>query len=475
MSKFNILIHVTNIVHVTKANIHLFYKLVILSLLTLILTEIKATSQQLDDAICGSGGKLEMDYRKKPWKGNNLFLQKYLEQINYFNETDKVRYLVPLKFWVYRDNNGQGGASLKEIRQFMIDLNQINSSNQTGIQFYIREIKYIDKTARQVFGYYLEAPLQTILRHTKPALNVYLVEKFKKKQESRRMVKGTYNIVTKSVIIQRNNSNTALTHEIGHYFGLLHPHRHYNFGKSRQEPVSRTRKVKDDASSAPLCELNGDLLSDTPAEPKLTFLVDNNCNFTGTALKDAWGDNYCSVVNNIMSYPTHFKCRNAFTLSQKSVMLYSASINKYAKYWNTENAANHKYFYDRNEPDNDMEMADTLELDVEQAHNFHKIFLKPGKDISDTSDWIKFEVKRDDKRNIKITIQPDKDNQELINAQLLDKNLIRLSSNSTNSSNENIELGFKNVVSDWYYIHVSVPGNNKTEKIDKYTVSYELY
>ena len=41
-------------------------------------------AQNHNDAICISGGKMELDYRKKPWKGNNAFLKKYLEQIDYF-------------------------------------------------------------------------------------------------------------------------------------------------------------------------------------------------------------------------------------------------------------------------------------------------------------------------------------------------------------------------------------------------------
>lgn len=432
----------------------------------------QSSAQQQDDAICFSGGKREIDYRKKPWKGNNLFLADYLLKINYFSDKNKIRYLIPVKFWVYRDNDGSGGASMTNIKSFITDLNYYYSTNQTGIQYYIRDISFIDKTSRKVFGYYFEGPVQTILRHTKPALNVYLVDRFKKKQESKRMVKGTYNIVTKSVILQYENSNTSLAHEIGHYFGLLHPHRHFDMGKSKQEPVSRERANN---KGIPLCQLNGDLLSDTPAEPKLTFLVDNNCSFIGAALKDDWGDNYKSEVNNIMSYPTHYKCRNSFTLNQKAVMLYSASVNKYAKFWNTDDPANQKYFFDTNEPDDCQEMAGIVEPGNEQAHNFHKIFLKKDIDRTDSCDWIKFEVKAEDKRNVKVTITPDKENIQNLKAILFDKNKIQLSSKNSKSVDEQIQLGFENVVSDWYYIYVSLTGNDSSGKVNKYNVKVELY
>jgi len=452
---------------------HITKKVLYLSLLfSVIIIPNNTFSQQMDDAICISGGKNEFDYRKKPWKGNNQFLLNYLLKIDYYKDMDKVRYLVPVKFWNYRKSDGSGGASKAELRTFMTDLNKYYAQNQTGIQFYIREIKNINKTSRQVFGYYLEAPLQTILRHTKPAINVYIVERFKRKQESKKMVRGTYNIFTKSVIIQRENSSTSLSHEIGHHFGLLHPHRHYNMGKQKQEPVSRERL---NTKGIPLCQLNGDLLSDTPAEPKLSFLVDNNCNFVGNALKDDWGDNYQSVTDNIMSYPTHYKCRNTFTISQKAIILYTASISKYSTYWNTENPENQKYFFDACEPDDYMEMASIIEPANTQEHNFHKIFLNKGKDATDSCDWIKFEVKSDDKKNIKVTITPDKGNSHQLSATLFDKNKISLSSKKTVSSTQIVELGFENVVSDWYYIQISSEGANTSEKIEKFSVGVDLY
>jgi len=430
-------------------------------------------AQNHNDAICISGGKMELDYRKKPWKGNNAFLQKFLEQIEYFGNEDKVRFLVPIKFWVYRSNNGEGGASNADIKVFMTELNYFNQLNQTGIQFYIREIQNINKTKRQVFNYFTEAPMQTIFRHVKPAINVYLIDRFKKKKKSKKIIKGTYNITTKSVILQRKNSSTGLTHEIGHYFGLLHPHRHFDKGKSSQEPVSRTRTANNEIKGPPLCEERGDMLSDTPAEPKLTFLVDNDCKFIGTALKDAWGDNYHSEVSNIMSYPTHYTCRDSFTISQKAVMLYSAAANKYSKFWSTENKDNHKYFYDKNEPNEYFEMSSAIENGVVQEFNFHKIFMSRNEDHTDTCDWHKFKVKMEDKRNVKIIITPNKDNKQTISAVFYDKNLISLSEKK-NEANEVIELSFKNVVSDWYYIKICTSENNSTNEIDKYTIEVKL-
>ena len=455
-----------------NSNFDFIYRIIFVVLLTLFFSP-NIKSQFLDD-VCLSGGKLELDYRKKPWKANNQFLMKYLEEIGYFKHKEKIRYLVPVKFWVYHDNEGKGGASISDIKEFIDDLNTSNKLNQTGIQFYISDIKHVNKTKRQVMGYYMESTCQSFFKHTKTALNVYLIDGFKKKQESKRVVRGTYNLLTNSIILQRKNSNTGLTHEVGHYFGLLHPHRNFDKGKSKQEPVSRIRTKNTDGTGIPLCEERGDFLSDTKAEPKLTNLVDNDCKFTGSALKDAWGDNYASDVNNIMSYPTHYNCRDSFTTSQKAVMLYSAAVNKYSKYWDIGKAENQKYLFDKNEPDDYMEIAGSIPTDSIQAFNFHKVFMGKNKDRSDTCDWIKFEVKQYDKRNVKISINADAKNTKAIRALLYDKNQNQISKIKTASPGETVELGFQGLVSDWYYIKV-ISLENNSEHVDSYTVDVQLY
>jgi hypothetical protein len=221
--------------------------------------------------------------------------------------------------------------------------------------------------------------------------------------------------------------------------------------------------------------LHADLLSDTEAEPKLTFLVDNDCNFTGSVLKDAWGDNYRSVVNNIMSYPTHARCRNSFTLQQKAVMLYSASTNKYGKYWNVENPSNSKFIFDSYEPDDYMEMASILEAGKEQSHSFHKVFLKPKKERPDTTDWLKFEITSQDKKNIKITIVPDSSNTNALHVVLYDKNTISLTKSIGEKPVETINMKFENLVSDWYYLHIYNPGDINSNKLDSYSIKIDFY
>ncbi len=410
--------------------------------------------------------KTDFDYRKKPWKGNNAFLSEYLQSINYFNNQDKVRYLVPIHFWIYRNSNGTGGAPLSDIGKYIDELNHYNKINKTGFRFYISNIKEINKTKRMILGYYLEAPLQGIFRHKKNVINVHVIDGFKLRKRERKLVRGTYNYLSKSIIMRRENSSTGLSHEVGHYFGLLHPHRNYNKGKSKQEPVSRTRT--QGGNKTPLCELRGDYLSDTPAEPKLTFLINNDCKFVGSALTDCWGDNYKPKTNNIMSYPSNYYCRDNFTTGQVAIMLYMAASNKYSKHWSIDNKQNSKYAFDKTEPNDYFEMASKLKLNTTYTLNFHKILVGNGKNKADTCDWYKFELTNTNSSNIRISVN-SKYNSQNITVALYDKNKIKLKE-FTGKSNTAIELEYNNLVVDWYFVKVSHTDNN----ISKMPYEYSL-
>lgn len=80
----------------------------------------------------------------------------------------------------------------------------------------------------------------------------------------------------------------AFTHELGHFFGLLH-----TFEGSGEELV--------DGSN---CETHGDKICDTPADPHIQHtqpMVNANCEFIGRQL-DANGQYYIPHTGNVMSY-----------------------------------------------------------------------------------------------------------------------------------------------------------------------------
>jgi hypothetical protein len=99
------------------------------------------------------------------------------------------------------------------------------------------------------------------------------------------------------------------SHQIGHYLGLLDTH----FIGSGIELV--------DGSN---CEIAGDFLCDTPADPNLTFaVIDSDCEYQGMFDPedevDLNGDRYNPNVRLVMSYTT-VNCGTRFTTQQGVIM-----------------------------------------------------------------------------------------------------------------------------------------------------------
>jgi ELWxxDGT repeat protein len=92
-----------------------------------------------------------------------------------------------------------------------------------------------------------------------------------------------------------------LGHELGHVLGLGHTHG-FNTGT--------TNELVDGSN----CDVTGDNICDTPADPGLYNNVNSSCQYTG-GLKDANGDAYQPATDNLMSYSKD-KCMNHLTNEQ---------------------------------------------------------------------------------------------------------------------------------------------------------------
>lgn len=87
----------------------------------------------------------------------------------------------------------------------------------------------------------------------------------------------------------------VITHELGHFFGLYHT---FELGFGGAQLVSEDS-----------CVIKGDLVCDTEADPDPGGNVDQNCNYTGSPIKDANNEFYIPPVDNIMSYYGDCRCR----------------------------------------------------------------------------------------------------------------------------------------------------------------------
>ncbi len=110
-------------------------------------------------------------------------------------------------------------------------------------------------------------------------------------------------------------NHSTFTHEVGHYFNLRHTH---------------STLGGDECVDGSNCASAGDGFCDTPADPKLTDVVDwNTCDYLGTE-QDACGSGmpYDPDTTNIMSYSTKL-CRTYLSTEQQSMVEWTALNNEH--------------------------------------------------------------------------------------------------------------------------------------------------
>ncbi|MBR6176712.1 MAG: hypothetical protein IKQ70_02365 [Bacteroidales bacterium] len=73
----------------------------------------------------------------KPWIGNNAFLERYLSEIHYDNDSTPM-YAVPVQIWAY---GGENLPSDIEIKRLIISLNTLFTANNTKIVFYLSGVE----------------------------------------------------------------------------------------------------------------------------------------------------------------------------------------------------------------------------------------------------------------------------------------------------------------------------------------------
>ncbi|MBN2891995.1 MAG: hypothetical protein JXL97_09020 [Bacteroidales bacterium] len=347
-------------------------------------------SQTEGEFFCASDNRFSL-FNNKKWINNNDFLLEYIK--NYpLLDSDYVYFRIPVVLHIYLNPREKKERIYPDIKRLIERLNDINKGNKTGFQFYLSDVIFINNQRHLKAGYIIEAPMISSKNQNKQAINIYYVNILQSKFfKNKTNYHGTYNSFNNSIISIRHASQTTLTHEIGHFFGLKHPHNHWKRGKSRQESVSRSQ-TKGLLAKKTVCEVNGDGLSDTPAEPNLSKFTDKDCNYIGE-ITDAWGEPYHPNTNNIMSYPGNRACRDNFTTMQKSVMLYTASHKKQSNIW-SNTPENIHFTFDNLEPDDYFEMASEIILDENQYHTFHNSITYKRKLLkTNNTDFLTFSIK----------------------------------------------------------------------------------
>jgi hypothetical protein len=213
---------------------------------------------------------------------------------------------------IVRTSAGQGGLSLYQLD---LALNRANADfGAAGIVFTVVDaVDYIDSDA---FYYDIDTTQEiNALRSTNPvpqALNLYFTENMPFCGMSSFSWQAVQGIVMVNSCTVTSWNPTSFSHELGHYFDLLHTH----------ETAHGSECV--DGSN---CATAGDGLCDTPADPGLLscgpganeYCVDTNCAYIGEALDPCGGLPYAPATDNMMSNSRPL-CRDTFTPDQIQLM-----------------------------------------------------------------------------------------------------------------------------------------------------------
>jgi len=111
----------------------------------------------------------------------------------------------------------------------------------------------------------------------------------------------------------------VLSHEVGHCLGLYHTHSGSGCGDN-----ANCAELADGSN----CNLCGDRICDTPADPCLTGKVNSDCIIFTSLGTDDNGDNYSPDPGNIMSY-SRPQCLHDFT-HQQGTRMYLITTNQIA-------------------------------------------------------------------------------------------------------------------------------------------------
>jgi hypothetical protein len=213
-------------------------------------------------------------------------------------------YYVPIAPHIVRMSDGTGGLPVARYEQAVADAN--GHFAPSGIVFFTKgAIDFIDSDA-----FYTTSSLDEIddLRTTNTvadAINIYFTENLNYESGALCGI-SAFTFSSVQAIAMRNSctanpaglgNHSTFSHEIGHYFDLFHTHE-TAFG--------------DELVDGSNCGVAGDLLCDTPADPRLgSGNVNTACEYTGDE-RDANNDLYAPDPALLMSYSLKH-CRDLFS------------------------------------------------------------------------------------------------------------------------------------------------------------------
>lgn len=247
-------------------------------------------------------------------------------------------------------NDGSQRGLIRNALIQVCDLN--NDFSEMNIQFYLKDVNFINNSI-----VYLEhfRTVETIMRSQRDrnAINIFVVENLEAPSDVDQpgVTQGYWDRWRDWLVIRKdqlgNTNNITMTHEMGHFFSLPHPHNGWdirpfvpdpppqwavNAGLSPSPnpvPIVSPGGILTERQNGTNCETAGDFICDTP--PDYQFgLGWPNCDYTNEVF-DPQGNQVDPDETLYMSY--FFGCpssENKFTEMQKQLMIQDLNSNERA-------------------------------------------------------------------------------------------------------------------------------------------------
>jgi PKD repeat protein len=212
--------------------------------------------------------------------------------------------MIPIKAHILRRTNGSGGLSVADLNTAIAVMNTRYAGS--GLEFFLcNGINFIDDDSYFDFDGNDESIMTSLYGET-GMVNIYFANSVTSRSGANLCGYAYYPGGPETVLMANScaTNGSTLSHEVGHFFALVHTHGGSNTPGSTGELV--------DGSN---CSSTGDFICDTPADPQLGFSnVNASCNYTGNA-RDANNQLYTPDPTNIMSY-SRKSCRTQLTTQQ---------------------------------------------------------------------------------------------------------------------------------------------------------------
>lgn len=215
---------------------------------------------------------------------------------------------LPIKVHIVTKDEGSSNVTEQSVSREIMKLNDLFAD--AGFEFYMHnEVNYIESDRYYTYQMKDEGKLAGS-NDLSNVINVYFVSSISDNHGNTvcgyTQLPGNSTPKNRIFIGSGCLNGATLAHEMGHYLGLLHTHGH---------------QTDDELVDGSNCDIAGDLLCDTPADPKLTGNVNGDCSYTGTEL-DNNGLTYNPDTDNIMSYTPSY-CRSRYSDKQIDKMIFT--------------------------------------------------------------------------------------------------------------------------------------------------------